>query len=156
MKYFCCMSLSPSFCDQIIGGYSGFLETNCWPLPTLSHKMKASASLALMSTSVIREMNDGVVPAGLKPEDCELICVTPGSTRCIFENREGCGNGSYGIVYFLNEGYKGGELSFSDGTELLAGQVGEAVVWEHDEDLELIAAPVESGLMFVLVHWMRS
>lgn len=152
-------ALSPTFCQQLIGGYSGFLEpaavgegsrkTYKSGRVALSHEMKPNLQISAMTKGLANQLDGGA--KDLSVAHCDLICYGPGMR---FDRHKDAAAKAYTIIYFLNEGYFGGDLRFDTGEVFSDMEVGSAVVWKNTDDSYHEVTEVTSGLRFVLAHWV--
>lgn len=152
-------ALSPTFCEQLIGGYSGFLEpaavgegakkTYKSGRVALSHEMQPNLQISAMTKGFANMLDNGA--RDLKVAHCDLICYGPGMR---FDRHKDAAAKAYTIIYFLNEGFEGGDLRFDSGEVFSEMPVGSAVVWKNTDDSYHEVTEVTSGLRFVLAHWV--
>ncbi|WP_404536511.1 2OG-Fe(II) oxygenase [Bradyrhizobium ottawaense] len=87
-----------------------------------------------------------------RAEPTEIVCYPPGNGM---ERHLDGPHRSHSIVYFLNSGYGGGELTFDSGEVFRDMAVGSAVVWQNGPEAWHASLPITSGFKWVVVSWVR-
>ena len=107
--------------------------------------------LSEITRTIVSDFSGETVDAS-RVEPTEIVCYPPGNGN---ERHLDGPHRSHSLVYFLNDGYAGGDLVFDDGRQFHNLPIGSAVVWENGPDAWHACAPVTRGFKWILVSWVR-
>ena len=155
--------LPASFCHQLVGEYSGLLEpaavgngkkkTYRGGRNAMSHEMKSSMQLNAYTTGLAKAAVGGDIGFPVRPMHCDLVMYGIGDG---FSRHRDAIKKEFTCIYFLNEGYGGGDLCFDDGTVFSKMPAGSAVCWKNTEDSSHWVSEVTSGQRYILAHWLEA
>ena len=155
--------LSDGYCHQIIGLYSGFLEraavgegkrkTYRGGRNAMSHEMESSMQLNAYTTGLAKAAVGGDIGFPVTPMHCDLVMYGPGDG---FSRHRDANKKEFTCIYFLNDGYEGGDLCFDNGEVFSGMPAGSAVCWKNTKDSSHWVTEVTKGQRYVLAHWLQA
>jgi predicted 2-oxoglutarate/Fe(II)-dependent dioxygenase YbiX len=153
-------ALSKKYCDELIlNSYQKLTPAMFWSKGERVYDAKVRCAYNLkidlpdvstLSCQLASELSDEDIDVR-RAERCEIVCYPPGNGN---ERHVDGPLRSHSIVYFINEGYEGGELEFDSGEKFSGLESGTAVIWENTDTAFHACLPITKGFKWIIVNWI--